>query len=59
MINFLLVTGLHGTLSSLFRRQPSLSRGLDAGTTWFLSMLPLYFLAKAKFIPGRLILSRG
>ena len=62
MIDLLLVVGVHGTLPllSLFQQQANLLggivEGLDVHATWLLSIVPLYTLIKAKFLPGRLLL---
>jgi len=56
MIDLLLVVGVHGTLFSLFKQRASFPGGLDGQTAWLLSVAPLYFIAKAGFLPGRLVL---
>ncbi|KAK4451272.1 cytochrome P450 monooxygenase-like protein [Podospora aff. communis PSN243] len=55
MIDLLLVVGVHGTLCSLFHQSANLPAGLDAHTTWLLSLLPFYIVAKTTIIPGRLV----
>lgn len=56
MIDLFLVVGVHGTLFSLFQQRASFPGGLDAYTAWFLSVAPLYLIAKSSFTPGRFVL---
>ncbi|KAM7215177.1 cytochrome P450 monooxygenase-like protein [Rhypophila decipiens] len=62
-MDFLLITGAHGTLLSLFQQQPKLLGGLsdlcDVQTAWILAILPLYALAKSSSLPGRRHLLQG